>query len=166
MFIGVRDDGTPEDTVNLETLQQTFGKKLKGAYPPIYYTTKILEKNQRQFLAVIIPGSPERPHFAGKSYIRKGSQTFEASEQQFAELIASRNSKTYEILKWKDKTVSVRILGPLQSSSNIRGLPVVDCNQFYVVLGSGVNVHESHPLSRIEIAWDDEHKRLRLDITI
>jgi hypothetical protein len=58
-------------------------------------------------LAVIIPGSELRPNFAGLSYVRRGSQSDPASEEQFAELIAQRNSKTARILAWKDKVISV-----------------------------------------------------------
>ena len=37
LFIGVKDDGTIEEGVNLDTLQKTLGKKLIEAYPPIFY---------------------------------------------------------------------------------------------------------------------------------
>lgn len=72
LFIGVKDDGTPETGVNIESLQQSFARKMQAAYPPIYFLTKMLQKNGSQFVAVIVPGSPERPHFAGSSFSCKG----------------------------------------------------------------------------------------------
>lgn len=99
LYIGVKNDGTPEEKpVNLDSLQKTFGEKIGEAYPTIYYLTKILNVEGKQILAVIVPGSSDHPHFAGPSYVREGSKTVEASEEQFANLIAARNSKAYEIL--------------------------------------------------------------------
>lgn len=103
LYIGARDNGEIEEDVNLDSLQKTFAKKVGDAYPLVYYMTKVLAKDGRQFLAVIVPGSEHRPHFAGPSYLRTGSETKVASEQQFDNLIAQRQSKGYEILKWKGK---------------------------------------------------------------
>jgi hypothetical protein len=109
------DDGTlqgvPPDH-NWETHQKTVTAELGRAYPPLYFLPKIIRDEQgRELLAVIVPGSPQRPHFAGKAYIRVGPETIEASDDQFENLIAQRSSKIYEILKWKGKTVTaVRII--------------------------------------------------------
>jgi predicted HTH transcriptional regulator len=107
LFIGVRDDGTPEGNLDLDTLQKTFASKMQVIYPPVYFVTKILGHDSVQFLAIIVPGSTDRPHFAGPSYIRKGSKTEIASEQHFDELLASRSSKSGEILKWMKKEVTI-----------------------------------------------------------
>ena len=104
MFVGVKDDGEIEGTANLDKLQRTLSEKLGEAYPAIFYLTRILKHGEKQFLAVLIPGSEYRPHFAGKAFVRDGSQTITASPEQFARLIAERNSKAYEILKWRGKT--------------------------------------------------------------
>ncbi|MFQ5927947.1 MAG: helix-turn-helix domain-containing protein, partial [Terriglobia bacterium] len=55
LFIGVRDDGTIEGTANLDKLQQTFSGIVSEAYPPIATFPKVLERDGKQFLAVIIP---------------------------------------------------------------------------------------------------------------
>ena len=41
-------------------------------------------------VAVLIPASERRPHFAGHAYVRRGSQTVESSTAILDELIASR----------------------------------------------------------------------------
>lgn len=169
LFIGVKDDGSIEETVNLDSLQKTLNSKLADAYPPIYYTPKIVERAGRQCLAVIIPGSQERPHFAGQSYVRVGSQTRKASEGEFSKLIVERNSKAYEILKWKDKTITVDILNIEQvraygrvASSQER--TIIDCNQFYVTLQFRDSSVESIPLRRIELSFDHNASRLKLEV--
>src|SRR6516162_2031647 len=105
LFIGVKDDGTSEGKqVNLDSLQKTLSEHVAKAYPPIYYLPHSLDVNGGQVLAVIVPGSSARPHFAGQSYVREGPKSVVASKEQFDRLIAARNSKTYRILEWKDKT--------------------------------------------------------------
>ncbi|MCJ7504216.1 MAG: ATP-binding protein [Acidobacteriia bacterium] len=167
LFIGVRDDGTLEETTpNLDSLQRTFNEKVSAAYPPVYYLARILSVEGKQILAVIVPGSEQRPHCAGQAFIRKGSETVAASDEQFANLIASRNSKAYEILKWKGKSVTVHSAPAASTiSAFYMGMDgectVVECNQFYVTLDYRGNPW-SYPLSRVEISFDNEANRLQL----
>src|SRR5215468_2096964 len=87
LFIGVYNNGEiQENQTNFESLQKTVSDELSSIYPPISPTILVREKGGKKFIAVIIYGSLETPHFAGKSYIRKGTETIEASEEQFEEL--------------------------------------------------------------------------------
>jgi len=170
LFIGVRDDGNPEGNINLDSLQKTFAQRMTLAYPPIYFRTKVLSLAGKQFLAVLVPGSSARPHFAGLSYVRKGSTTIVASDDHFEELIATRQSKPRELLKWVGRIVSAdfmrteaaEIMGPVSHSAE---LLVVACNIFFVTYryqsGSGA---ESVPLRRVEISFDNPRNRLKLEI--
>ena len=160
LYIGVKDDGTPEDNpVNLDSLQKTFSEKIKQAYPTIYCFPKILHVAGKQVLAVIVPGSEQRPHFAGQAFIRKGSQTVRASDEQFANLIASRNSKAYEILKWKGKEISVQKTDIHQREEGT----IVDCTQFYCTIQIPNSLY-SVPLRRVDIGFDNPKKRLKLEV--
>ena len=169
LYIGVRNDGSIEGKANLDSLQVSLNQKISLAYPTIYYLPRILEHEGKQCLAVIIPGSAARPHFAGPAYIRVGSETRMASEQQFVELIASRRSKVREILKWKGKKISADVMQSEHLASQMGPVHyqwepvVIDCNQHYVTLD--VNGHRSIPLSRVEISFDDERQRLKLEIS-
>jgi len=171
LFIGVKDDGTPEEKpVNLDSLQKTFGEKIGEAYPTIYCLTKILNVEGKQILAVIVPGSAERPHFAGPAYVREGSKSVKASKQQFDVLIASRNSKTYEILKWAGKNISVnfvkaeRIQLPDMTVAARSGEVILSgCNQFYVTFSWG-SIRHSVPLGRVTISFDNANNRLELQV--
>lgn len=163
LFIGVKDDGTPEDKeVNLDSLEKTLTEKVAKAFPPIYNWTHSFNVNGKQVLAVIIPGSSERPHFAGQSYVRDGSKSVRASKDQFDRLIAARNSKAYHILQWKDKAVlkgNIRRGEPRPSSFG--PAVIVDCNQFWVTLKMGNDLF-ALPLQRIELSFDYSQKMLVL----
>jgi hypothetical protein len=173
LYIGVRDNGEIETSQHdLDSTQRTFNRLMQDVYPRVPYVPKIVTENGRQALAVIIPGSESRPHFAGLSYVRRGSETFEASEDQFAELVAQRNSKAALILQSKGENVTVVSLlpdGRIASGAMSRRWPdttvVVNCNQFYVTLQwSPTGVAESFPLSRVEVNRDNLRSRLQLEI--
>jgi predicted HTH transcriptional regulator len=75
LYIGVRDDGSIEEPTNLDIVQKTLRQKLEAVYPPVVYTTRVLNDGEKQFLTVVMPGSPNRPHFAGPAYVRVGSES-------------------------------------------------------------------------------------------
>lgn len=173
LFIGVRDNGEIEGNANLDSLQKTLSEKLALAYPPIYYLPKVLQHDGKQFLAVIVPGSPERPHFAGPAYIRDGSQSVPSSAKQFDLLIAERSSKVREILKWKNKAVTFRLSAQKNmqvvmalgtSGGGTLAGTVVDCNQFYLTVESIFEKNSliSFPVNAIDINFDHHEHRLEL----
>jgi predicted HTH transcriptional regulator len=171
LFIGTYDDGrveTPKIPVNLDSLQKTLSERLNEAWPPIYYLTKILRKDGVQFLAVLVPGSAIRPHFAGRSFIRVGSQTKEASDLQFNELLAQRNTKAFAILQWKEKQITVehrntenlRMMGPV---SGYFEPVVITCDPYCVKLRTDQSI-QTVPLDRVLVGHDDERNRLKLEL--
>ena len=88
LYIGARDNGDIEKPqVDLDEVQRRFNAKLENAFPRIPYVPKIISVEGLQVLAVIVPGSQLRPHFAGPSYVRRGSESIVASEEHFSELI-------------------------------------------------------------------------------
>jgi Putative DNA-binding domain len=176
LFIGVYNDGRIEEgrTQNFEKLQLRVSDELSNIYPPISPTILVRHKDKKTFLAVIVYGSPNRPHFAGKSYRRDGTQTVDASEEHLEQFVALRSSKVTEILKWKTKEITLTFLrpevdwhrhGPVTHSGS--GL-LLDCNQFYITAkyksGSAGELTSSHPLSRVEISFDNRNGRLELNV--
>jgi Putative DNA-binding domain len=172
LFIGVRNNGTIEEETNLDSLQSTLGEKLSAVYPSVYYLPRVLRHNGKQFLAVIVPGSENRPHFAGPAFIREGSKSIQSSSKQFEILVAERNSKVREIRSWKGKLVtfqrsatkeltSVHVLGTIDGK--MAGV-VIECNQFYVTVESTTRKGNliSFPLEQIEINFDHFSDRLEL----
>jgi Putative DNA-binding domain len=173
LFIGVRDNGeieTPQP--NLDDAQKKFNKYMQDVYPRVPYVPKIISDKGQQALAIIIPGSELRPHFAGLSYVRRGSESIEASEQQFDELITQRNSKAAKILAWKGKTITVDIPLPPNASNleyrvtnKFNASVVTECTSFYVSLQpSPTEPPTSFSLSRVEILFDNLRQRLQLEI--
>ena len=76
LYIGVRDNGeieTPQR--NLEEVAKKFNKHMEKVYPRVAYVPKVISSDGRQALAVIIPGSDSRPHFAGLAYVRRGPES-------------------------------------------------------------------------------------------
>lgn len=172
LFVGVRDNGEIQGIQNPDKLQQTVSAKIAVAYPQISTLPRVLSKDGKQFIAILIPGSENRPHFAGQAYVRDGSKSVPASMVQFDKLIAERNSKSYEILKWKDKTVTFTQPAReyLISGTTQWVLPkqmhavVIDCNQYYVTLANSgpEGDRNSYPLRVIELNFDDRGHRLEL----
>lgn len=132
LFIGVTPKGEVEATSpNLDELQKTLAQELDRAYPLLFYLPKVVNTNAgRQCLAVLIPGSENRPHFSGKSFVRVGSESREASESQMTELITHRNSKARLVLEWKGKKVTVRQFRRSNSSPQHMHAILENCNQF------------------------------------
>ncbi len=165
LFVPVYNNGSVQPDQNLESLQKTISDQITRAYPPIKYLPKILGSRPDQFLAIVIWGSADRPHFAGPSYVRDGAETKIASEKQFAELISTRQSKVYEILRWKGRTVS---LTRVEVSRGVRrgGLSeakVEDCNQFFVTLRLPTGDLFSEPMDRVTITYDNIGQRLWIE---
>jgi hypothetical protein len=176
LFVGVYNDGKIEDdnTQNFEKLQKRVSYELSNIYPPISPTILVRHKENKTFLAVIIYGSQNRPHFAGKSYRRDGTQTVDASEEHIEQFIALRSSKVAEILKWVKKSVTLILLRPevqQHTYGPILGeFPALlaDCNQFCVTLkyrNTGSDLIQSFPLKRVEISFDSRNERLALEVS-
>jgi len=176
LFVAVYDDGRIEEnkTQNFEKLQMRVSDELSNIYPPISPTILVRHKENKTFLAVIIYGSPNRPHFAGKSYRRDGTKSVDASEQHIEQFIALRSSKVTEILKWKGKEITLTIFRP--EGERLRMGPIigeftallVDCNQFCVTAkyrNSGNDLTNSFPLRRVDISFDSGGKRLALEVS-
>ena len=171
LFVSVYDNGQIEEkTSNFEKLARNVSGELTNIYPPIYPTILVMEKDGKKFMAVIIYGSADRPHFAGKSYIRDGTQTREASEENIQEFIAQRNSKAAEILKWKNKEITVNVIQPERVRSVSERIAessegaILDCNQHWVTLQRSGGRVFTVSLRQIELSYDTEKKRLILEI--
>ena len=167
LYLGVRDTGeieTPQQ--NLDEVQKKFNRHMERVYPRIAYIPKIISENGRQALAVIIPGSDLRPHFAGLSYVRRGSESIESSEAQFEELIAQRNSKAALLMEYAGKNVTVFIRTGDSEIPWPTSTVLVACNQFYLTLKKfDYEPPHSFPLSRVEINFDNLRNTLQLEIS-
>lgn len=142
------------DTEN-NLLQKSISKEILEAWPPIYFVTHILNKNGLEFVAVVIYGSPLRPHFSGSAYVRVGPETRDASEEEYDKLIAQRSSKVRALQKLVGKTVYWESHSPLAGNANGT---VVDCNQFFVTIDGGT-YQRCFPVDWITISFDPSNQR-------
>jgi hypothetical protein len=177
LYVGVRNSGeieTPQQ--DLDELQKKFNARMQRVYPRIAYVPKIITENGRQALAIIIPGSELKPHFAGLSYIRKGSETIGASEEQFDELLEQRQSKTRILLQWVNKDVTVvwttgRHESRLNTVYNLRSeeatLVLVNLHWITVRVHFDRNLGQvdfSEPLDKLLLSWDDSLGHLKIEV--
>ena len=172
LYIGVKDDGQFEDKQqNFDSVQKTLNRLLQKIYPPAAYFPKLITNGINTALAVIVPGSELRPHFSGPSYIRRGSETFEASQAQFDGLVAMRSGKVYRLLHHVGEQVSVTNMSLLGNGTFTRSHwntapTILDCNEFWVTLQSpGQPIPQSFNLSDVELNFDHSRNRLELAIT-
>ena len=168
LFIGITNAGAFESPApDLEKLGMDVTQQISRAYPPIFHLPKVvIDENGSKCLAVLIPGSAERPHFSGKSYVRIGPRSEEASEQQFRELLSKRLGKTRAILEWKDKLVRILTYPRHSSASKAETGKIVACNSFYVTIEfetptKGLRL-ESFPLDEMALFYDHSNDRLAL----
>lgn len=172
LFIGVHDNGTVRGCTAPDSVQKTVRKICdQDCYPPIRFTSEVITTDDGPIVAVIVPASDNRPHFAGPAFVRRGSESVMASEQVFNELVYSRNSKAAAVLRLKNQVVIVIGLGHRLGSTRRDVFPghreggearVLECTSQTVrfqMLDSLRYVME--PLDHVEVSYDEErHKRL------
>jgi len=170
LCIGVKDDGTIESSQHdLDTLQKTFERELEVVYPPILHHTRVVSAPEGKFVAVIIPGSSQGPHFSGPAYVRSGSTTTRASEQQYERVTDRRERKVREILKWKN--ITIKLVRIWAAPNNLVGrragyanVTIVDCDSFVVKLKTtGSDQLLSFPLEHVVLGHDPETNSLTIE---
>jgi hypothetical protein len=113
MFIGADNKGRHKGVTDGDDMQKKVAGALQRCYPRIAYQTCVLaveiEGKPLEILAILVPFSQNRPHFTGPAYVRRGSETIEASEFEFLELVASQNDVARRILQFKDKRCWLRL---------------------------------------------------------
>jgi hypothetical protein len=168
-YIGIDDDGTVVGVSSTDSLQKKIGEVAKrDCYPPVRYQTRVIQKDGKNILAVLVQASEERPHFSGPAYVREGSQSKVASDNLYEELIASRNEKAGKILRNKEQPITFR---PYEFDrwGRRRTLYTIECR----IEGCDAHVvhlyeaasgrHFSIPLEQITINFDQSVRRLMLD---
>ncbi|MBI3938555.1 MAG: ATP-binding protein [Betaproteobacteria bacterium] len=176
LFVGIRNDGTVEAVPNPDKLQKTVREICEqDCYPPIKFTAEVLKADGSLVLAIVVPASNNKPHFAGPAYVRRGSESVAASAEVFDELVHSRNSKCAAVLKLKGQVVSVlslqHKLGVAKHIPDTGYREAAECrveaaNAQTVrlrILGSDRYVTE--PLDHAKVCYDEEGHRPMLVVT-
>src|SRR5450759_3011141 len=111
LFIGVDDKtGAALGVDDPEKVQMRVGNAGEECYPSIHPSMTVLHLDGKRILAVEVGHSKEKPHFAGPAYIRSGSRSLKASDSIYRDLLTSHCSLAGELLRCKNKTVTVRVI--------------------------------------------------------
>lgn len=173
LFIGVRDNGEIQGVAEPDAAQKFIREVCeRDCYPPIRYHPEVLKEGARVVVAVVIPASDRRPHFAGPAYVRRGSESVIASDDLFEELIASRHDKARVLLGWRHNVISVLEDGyRLQNAKATpnwrasRECQVLACNAHTVRLfdiSNGVNL--TVPLPQVVLGYDELKHRNQITV--
>lgn len=176
LYIGVADTGKLLGISNVDSLQKTIRRICEEeCYPPIKFQSQVINSEGKDILAITIPFSSNRPHFAGPAYIRRGSESVIASKEMFQELIDSRTSKVAKILEWKDQIVTVEAHRKLLGNTKYLGdsryratheCRILECNSHYVRMQDISNDrYVSEPLLNINLSYDERRHRLMLIVS-
>lgn len=113
LFIGVADrTGDILGCGGIESLQKTITRICTNeCYPPITARLESRQFEGKPVLAVIVPHSAQRPHFAGHAYRRVGAQNVKSDEAAYSDFIVGRSSVGAKILENRGKVVQVRTHG-------------------------------------------------------
>lgn len=173
IYLGVRDNGEVIGVEGTDSVQKKIQKTCdETCYPRIHFTTEIFTRQGKTVLAVVIPPSSAKPHFAGPAYIRHGSKSIKATPELYENLLTSRHGKACELLRYQKQPVTVftrkRELGKPEFTAVMQGTSyrakpryeqcrILRVTPFYVTLevtGSGASFSE--PLRNVEISYDNK----------
>ena len=170
LFIGV-DDRTEKivGVDNADALERRVAEAGEECYPVIRPRMTVLQVEAKLVLAVEVGFSKGKPHFAGPAYVRSGSRSVKASDSLYRDLLTSHCTIAGELLKWKDKFVTVRLVNKKLGNTNpewdpsingTRECKVVRCDPFSVTLYELGSMGEYiEPLSRLSLDWDQLQNR-------
>lgn len=113
LFVGVADkDGAITGVANSDSVQKRIREAADERFPPVRsYESHAFTVDDKTVVAVVISPSAEAPHFTGPAYVRVGSESVNASAEQFDKLIASRNGKAGAILRIGNEPITVEAIG-------------------------------------------------------
>lgn len=174
LFLGVLNDGTIQGLGNPDKLQKTLNKFCRETcYPSVSFATELLQLDGKSVLAVQVPPSHDRPHFAGPAFVRQGSESLRANEAQFRDLITSRSGLAAELLRYRGSLVTVATakgaLGfpeyaatkagtSVTARFRARECTVVEVNSFFARFQENDTCF-SEPLRNIQISYDEKKHR-------
>ena len=132
------------------------------------YQSQVFTVDGKNDVAVLIEASPERPHFAGPAFVRRGSESVAASKEVYEELIASRNTIAGKLLRNKDQLITFRQID-LDQWSRHKVRYDLECRietcdaQVVHLYDVGSGRHFTTPLEIVRINADHSKSRLMIE---
>jgi hypothetical protein len=158
LYVGVSDNGEVLQDKTPENWQHEITAWGNGCYPELPVIPRTLSNQDgKEFLAVVVPRSEVRPHFARPAFRRQGAKTIRVPQHEIDKWIAYRSSKVRVIAERIGQTVLVQ---PQNAGAGMWASAgphkVLDCNEHWVTLEAlATNRVVSHPLSFIELKLND-----------
>jgi hypothetical protein len=175
LFVGVGDRGEIQGVENPDRVQKDLRHLAENdCYPPIYIDTEALVVDGKVVVAAVVGSSPDRPHFAGHAYIRRGSESVSASKRLFDELILSREDKRRVLLEWRGTTCTVQAIGkpfgevfPM-GAHHVETLTctIEEVTAHYVRLRVDGRRMVTEILEVVRLSWDDQNERPRIIVKL
>jgi hypothetical protein len=163
ILIGERDDGTIKGVTNPDNIQKKIREEADKIYPAIIWRSEVYEKEGFHCVRVEIEYSGDTPHFGGIAWVRKGSETYKATDEVFQSLIDLRSSKVRELMKWVGKKITVVetdgyiILKTWDST-------LIFANQFWITYTPLGGMPISKPIDRVLMNFDNSKNRLQINL--
>jgi predicted HTH transcriptional regulator len=164
ILIGERNDGSAEGVSNADNIQKKVRQEADKIYPDVIWKSASYAKDGKQCVRVEIEHSCDTPHFGGPAWVRRGSETVKANDEEFQRLIDIRSSVVRELSKWVDKKLTfttITTYGNGSRSSNIDEAQLRFVNSFFATFEYR-NKRHSYPLKNLVISWDDENNLLEI----
>jgi predicted HTH transcriptional regulator len=164
ILIGERDDGSVQGVSNADAIQKKVRQEAEKIYPDVIWRLIVYEKDDKQCVRVEIEHSGDTPHFGGPAWVRRGSETVKASDEEFQRLIDIRSSVVRELTKWLNKTVSFVTITTYDNTSktshtdDARLRLVTSFFATFEYLGA----RHSYPPKNLAISWDDKKETLEI----
>lgn len=179
LLIGEKNDGSVQGVANPDGIQKTVRKECERIYPSLEgaWQSRVYEKDGKSCVRVEIEYSGETPHFGGAAWVRRGSASIPASDEEFQRLIDLRSSKVRELTKWLGREITVE--GDMGTVSlqerSLHGHPrwhgkhgaiLASVNNFWATFDKKsrlpVPEKQSEPLKKLLLSWDDTENRLKV----
>jgi hypothetical protein len=177
IFIGIADNGRRIGVDDADGIQREIRRVAENeCYPPVRCEPVVIQNSGVEIVAIIIPPSTNRPHFSGHAYVRRGSESVNASIELFDEMVASRNDKARKLLAQKGKLISARFTGntKLDRDPQYAGGPprkwrdykIEHCDAHYVRFVDVIfQLIYTPSLEHVAIEFDSQQHRLQLVVT-
>lgn len=177
VLIGIENDGTLRGIDSPDSVQKSIKQAADECYPPITISLQIFACRGVQLLAIIVPFSSKKPHFTGRSYVRVGSISKEASDSAFENLIASRNSKAGRLLAYRGIEIEavfkptngdLLVPEPLDRSGVVTEdgmsyfMRIESCDSWILELRTRQDIPVHVPLEDVKISWSSSRNMLKI----
>ena len=175
LLIGEKNDGSVQGVTNPDNIQKQVRKECEQIFPPILWRSIVYEGDSKYCVRVEVEFDGETPHFGGPAWVRKGSESIQASDEIFQRLIDLRSGVVRELARWLNKVITVH-----GDSSTVPVRPrepgiyysagyshrwkleeparIVDVNSFWVTLEKlEAKEQISEPLSKLTLSYDNKN---------